>query len=289
MNSGAPLLVGSRLHSFRRAVLWIWATVPLWVGCGPGASPIEKPPLAVTTSYLEAVARDLLGEEVSVLLLAEPGTCPGHFDLRPRQAQALQRCRALLRFNFQKSLDERLAGKAPSEPFVMEVSARGGLGLPATYLAACRQVADRLVALGWVDPQRAALRLEAIAARLQTLERQLARQVAEAGLAGLPVLVSDHQREFCEWLGLRVAGTFRAADAAGIRALEAAWRAGQTGAVRGVIANRPEGTQAAEALAARLQVPVVVFDNFPAHLGGGARFDQMLTDNVRALRSLARP
>ncbi len=289
MNSGAPLSVWSRLQHLHRAVLGVWVAVPFWVGCGPGGSTIEPPPLAVTTSYLEAVVRDLLGEEVPVLLLAEPGTCPGHFDLRPRQAQALQRCRALLRFDFQKSLDERLAGKAPGGPFVVEVTARGGLGMPATYLAACRQVADRLVALGWVDSHHATLRLEAIAARRQALERQLTRQAAEADLAGLPVLASEHQREFCEWLGLRVAGTFRAADAAGIRAVEAALRAGQTGAVRGVIANRPEGTQAAEALAARLQVPVVVFDNFPAHRGGTARFDQMLTDNVRALRALARP
>lgn len=271
------------------AALLMLSAVGAWVACGPANSTTGAAQLATTTSYLEAVARDLLGEEVSVLRLAEPGTCPGHFDLRPGQAQALRRCRALLRFDFQKALDERFISPEGTGPALVEVSVSGGLGVPATYLAVCRQVADRLVALGWLDREHAASRLEAIAARLDTLARQLTNQVAQSGLAGLPVLTSAHQREFCEWLGLRVVGSFRAADTTSIRETEAAVRAGRAGAVGGVIANRPEGTRAAEALAERLGVPVVVFDNFPAARNGRISFDQMLAENVRALPALSRP
>lgn len=271
------------------AALLMLSAVGAWVACGPANSTTGAAQLATTTSYLEAVARDLLGEEVSVLRLAEPGTCPGHFDLRPGQAQALRRCRALLRFDFQKALDERFISPEGTGPVLVEVSVSGGLGVPATYLAVCRQVADRLVALGWLDREHAATRLEAIAARLDTLARQLTNQVAQSGLAGLPVLTSAHQREFCEWLGLRVVGSFRAADTTSIRETEAAVRAGRAGAVGGVIANRPEGTRAAEALAERLGVPVVVFDNFPAARNGRISFDQMLAENVRALPALSRP
>lgn len=271
------------------AALLMLSAVGAWVACGPANSTTGAAQLATTTSYLEAVARDLLGEEVSVLRLAEPGTCPGHFDLRPGQAQALRRCRALLRFDFQKALDERFISPEGTGPVLVEVSVSGGLGVPATYLAVCRQVADRLVALGWLDREHAASRLEAIAARLDTLARQLTNQVAQSGLAGLPVLTSAHQREFCEWLGLRVVGSFRAADTTSIRETEAAVRAGRAGAVGGVIANRPEGTRAAEALAERLGVPVVVFDNFPAARNGRISFDQMLAENVRALPVLSRP
>ncbi len=245
--------------------------------------------VATTTSYLEAVVRDLLGEATPVLRLAEPGTCPGHFDLRPGQARALRQCRLLLRFDFQKSLDERFAGSAGTGPAVVEVSLPDGLALPAGYLSACRQTAGRLVALGRLNGAQAEARLAAIAARLDDLARDLTQQVAQAGLAGQPVLAAQHQRAFCEWLGLRVEGTFRAADTAGLRAIEEAWRAGRSGAVRGVIANRPEGTRAAEALAGRLGVPVVVFDNFPARPEEVAAFDRMLADNVRALRARLLP
>lgn len=271
------------------AVLLVLGAAWGWVACGPATSATGTAPLATTTSYLEAVARDLLGDDVPVLRLAEPGTCPGHFDLRPGQAQALRHCRALLRFDFQKALDVRFIGPEGTGPALVEVSVSGGLGVPANYLAACRQVADRLVALGWLNHEQAASRLEAVAARLDALTHRLTNQVAQSGLVGFPVLTSQHQREFCEWLGLRVVGTFRAADTAGIREIEATWSAGRAGAARGVIANRPEGTRAAEALAARLGVPVIVFDNFPALRDGRVCFDQMLADNVRALQTLARP
>lgn len=271
-----------------RVVLAGLAAAACGVACDPAATGTGSASLATTTSYLEAVARDLLGDDLPVLRLAEPGTCPGHFDLRPGQARALRRCRVLLRFDFQQALDQFLAGRADG-PTVVAVRLPGGLGLPASYLAACRQVADHLVTLGWLDADRAAARLDAIAARLDRLAGELTRQLAQTGLTGWPVLTSPHQREFCEWLGLRVVGTFRAGDITGIRELEAALEAGRTGTVRAVIANRPEGTRAAEALAARLGVPVVVFDNFPPARDGRVRFDPMLADNVQALRTLARP
>ncbi len=261
----------------------------MMTACRPAASLPTPPQVATTTSYLEAVVRDLLGDGVVVLRLAEPGTCPGHFDLRPRQAQALRRCRVLVRFDFQKALDARFADTDGQGPAVVEVSLSDGMGLPASYLSACRQTAARLVALGWLDGAQATSRLEAITARLDTLARDLTQQVARAGLAGQPVLAAQHQRAFCEWLGLRVEGAFRAADTVGLRAIEEALRAGRAAAIRGVIANRPEGTRAAEALAARLGVPVVVFDNFPARPKEAAAFDRMLADNVRALRGLAPP
>lgn len=271
------------------AALLVLSAVGAWVACGPATSATGTAPLATTTSYLEAVARDLLGDDVPVLRLAEPGTCPGHFDLRPGQAQALRHCRVLLRFDFQQAPAERFTAPAGAGPVIVAVTLPGGLGLPASYLAACRQVADRFVALGWLNREQAASRLGAVAARLDALAHRLTNQVAQSGLVGFPVLTSQHQREFCEWLGLRVVGTFRAADTAGIREIEATWSAGRAGAARGVIANRPEGTRAAEALAARLGVPVIVFDNFPALRDGRVCFDQMLTDNIRALQTLARP
>lgn len=288
MKSNLPRFLSGFLRPCA-TVLLVLSAAWSWTACGPATSATGAAPLATTTSYLEAVARDLLGDEVPILRLAEPGTCPGHFDLRPGQARALRSCRALLRFDFQKSLDERFAGSENTDPAVVAVSPSGGLSLPASYLTACRQVAERFVALGWLNREQAAARLEAVATRLGTLAHQLTNQVAQSALVGLPVLTSAHQREFCEWLGLRVVGTFRAADSPSIRETEAAVRAGRAGAVRGVIANRPEGTRAAEALAARLGVPVVVLDNFPASRNGRLSFDQMLAENVRALLTLARP
>ena len=77
------------------------------VGCKKSNSH-GKPDVAVTNSYLGCAVKDLLGTEIPVLRLSEPGMCPGHFDIRPSQVAALRNCRVLLRFDFQKNLDLRV-------------------------------------------------------------------------------------------------------------------------------------------------------------------------------------
>jgi zinc transport system substrate-binding protein len=72
------------------------------MGCQRSDAPTGGVKVATTTSYLECAARDLLSEHFTVLRLAEPGTCPGHFDMRPSQVTELRQCRALRRFDFQK-------------------------------------------------------------------------------------------------------------------------------------------------------------------------------------------
>ncbi len=91
---------------------------------------------------------------------------------------------------------------------------------PDSYLTACRQVAHHLVALDLLTRTNADTRLHAIAARLDALARDAADRVAQAGFAGSPVIASEHQRDFCAWLGLKVAAAFRAADTASIGEIE---------------------------------------------------------------------
>ena len=259
------------------------------LGCQRTDAPAGAVKVATTTSYLEAAARDLLGENLSVLRLAEPGTCPGHFDMRPSQVTELRQCRALLRFDFQKALDAKLGGADTNQPYIGEISIRRGMGLPDSYLAACRQTADHFAALGLLTRTNADARLHAVASRLEALTRDATNRVAQAGLAGRPVIASGHQRDFCEWLGLKVAASFRAADTASISEIEEAIRAGKLAQIKLVIANLPEGRRTADALGERLQAKVVVFENFPALRNGQVSFDEMLSANLAALLNAAAP
>lgn len=258
------------------------------VGCRRTELPPEGPTLATTTTYLEAAARDLLGGRVGIVRLGEPGSCPGHFDLRPSQVAELRRCRALLRFDFQKALDARLVGADPTRLRVAEIAPGGGMCRPDSYLAACRQIAGHLVALDLLTQTDADLRLQSIETRLQTLARDVTNRLVQAGLAGLPVIASGRQRDFCQWLGLNVVAAFRAADTASIADIEQAIDAGQRAHIRLVIANLPEGRRTADALAERLKARVVVFENFPALRQGRVSFDAMVAGNVAALLQAAR-
>ncbi len=264
-------------------------TVCVLIGLAAGSGCRKPPPpadVAASNTFLAAAARDLLGPGRSVACLAGPGMCPGHFDVRPGQVSQLRRCGVLLRLDFQKGLDARLAGPVADGLRIVEVRLPGGLCEPASYLAACRQAADALVDAGLLDRPAADRRLRAVEDRMERLSDDAKAHVA--ALKNGPVLTSNHQDAFCRWLGLEVAATFRGADAASVGEVDRAVRAGEAAGVRLVIANRPEGRRLADALAARLDAAVVVFDNFPA-TGEDRAFDALVRRNVDALVRAAGP
>lgn len=243
------------------------------------------PPVAATNSLLECAAKDMLGESTSVLRLADPGMCPGHFDVRPSQVNELRHCRVLLRFEFQKSLDAKLSGASDGGLRIAEVRISGGLCEPESYLAACKQAADALVAAGLLDRSTADKRLAEIASRVEQMASRCRQKVA--GLKDTPVIVSVHQEAFCKWLGLRPVALFTGADEAGVGQVDVAVKQGEQAGAKLVIANLPEGRRVADALAERLKAKVVVFGNFPALNNGQSSFDDLLEANVNALLEAA--
>jgi zinc transport system substrate-binding protein len=252
----------------------------LVVGCRGQSEPAVA--VATTSTYLECAVKDLLGDGTPVLRLAGPGMCPGHFDIRPSQVRALRRCRLLLRFDFQQSLDDKLADLRLSGLATGSVTPEGGLCEPATYVCACEQVGEALRASGLAGQIELSGRLQAVAARMESLSETLRAQVRQQGLVNRGVLCSKHQAAFCRWLGLNVLATFSGADAATTGQLNQAIEGGEAGGARLVIANRPEGRRVADALADRLGARVVVLDNFPEE-GAAEGFDRLLRRNVEAL------
>lgn len=284
----------SRPAVLKRSLCFFLLLAPAWLaGCGSardfaGIEHDEVPAVAASSSYLAAAVRDLVGAEEPVLVLAEPGMCPGHFDLRPSQVQQMRRCRMLLRFNFQQSLDRRLSDGAADGPQVVSVEVPGGMCEPASYLAVCRQIADALVAQGRLSRSEAEQRVETIEASSKQLTEWAAECLEEYGLTGAAVLSSGHQAAFCQSLGWTVVAEFTGADTAQVSQIDQAIAAGEEAGVRLIIANRPEGRQLADALGERLRARVVVFDNFPYSSDAGG-FAAMVRGNIEALAETKSP
>ncbi len=237
--------------------------------------------MAASNSYLECAARDLLGPGAAVIRLAEPGMCPGHFDIRPSQVQRLRGCRVMLRFDFQASLDRQVENVESLE--VASVTPTGGMCEPATYLAVCKQVAEALTRVGLLARPTAESRLDEIQRRVRAREETLRKVLADSGLHDTPAIVSGRQAGFCRWLGLRVVATIGASDVASVAQVDQALSLARQAGCRLVIANRPEGTQLPESIADRLGARLVIFDNFPDIGPSQPDFDGLLEENVRRL------
>ena len=209
--------------------------------------------------------------------------CPGHFDISPAQVRRLRDCRALLLFDFQQSIEEKLSRLREGGLKTRLVPAPTGLCIPNSYVATCRQVGQILAG---VYPGKAAQfqeRLAAVERRLQTLATDLQAAVAGSGIAAAAVLTSQHQAMFAEWLGLRPVATFIGSDIETMAGVDHCLKKAAGQDIRFVIANRQEGEGLAAALAERLHAQAVVFSNFPKSCEGVDGFDRLLRDNVGLL------
>ncbi len=255
----------------------------LGAGCGnkPGEDSVAE--IAVTNSYLGCAVLDLCGNDTEVLCLAPPGMCPGHFDISPSQVEQLCDCRMLLLFDFQKQIEETLSRVKERGLKTALVRNTGGLCVPETYLAVCREVRDILSSEYPERNVRYQERLEVMEKNLAHLREELFEKMRQAGISSAKVLASNHQADFASWLGLETVATFVGSDIETVAGIEQCIRKAEGQEVRFVIANKQEGTALAKALAEQLGAKAVVFSNFPELTGKPSGFDELLRANLDAL------
>lgn len=256
-------------------------------GCREGNAERSGPEIAVTNSYLQCVVQDLCGPETEVLCLAPPGMCPGHFDISPAAVRQLRNCRVLLLFDFQQKVEATLARLKDKGLRTFRVTNASGLCTPETYLAACRQVAQFLSADRPEQADDLSVSLAAIERRMDRLSCELRGAVKGSGAVSAPVLVSNHQAAFAQWLGLETVATFVGGDTETIANIDHCLKKSAGTDVRFVVANQQEGTALATALAQRLGVEALVFSNFPMRTDRDHGFDGLLRDNVTVLLEAA--
>ncbi len=243
---------------------------------------------AVTTSYIEAALRDVAGDDIRIVRLLPPGSCPGHFDVTPRMIDSLRGSGLLLRFDFQQGLEDRLERLKSAGLEVIAVPSGAGLCVPETYESTCRAVRDALIET-WPDrAEHFRTRFEATKLRLADLGREVHEQIRSADLHEAKVLCSRHQEAFCRWLGLDVVGTFPRGEDARIAEVIERIKQGKAQHVQFVVATFQEGLRVARRLADQIGTPMAVFSNFPSMAENQRTFDDLVWSNVGALIEAAK-
>jgi len=235
------------------------------IGCQDDSSSerVSHADIATSTTYLELAAGEFVRDVSRIIRLVPPGMCPAHFDIRPSQVQRLRGCKILIRFDFEKSLDKKVAGVIGTGLKVAEVRIRGGLCQPESYLSACTQIGWALFSAEIITQDIYNYVIKSVSARMKRLNDWISNKVESAGLTGRAVVASVHQAEFCKSMGLKVVATFSNSDTAGTAEISAVVESARRAGVKLVIANRPEGRRLADKIASMINAKVVVFDNFP--------------------------
>jgi ABC-type Zn uptake system ZnuABC Zn-binding protein ZnuA len=188
-----------------------------------------------------------------------------------------------LLFDFQRQVVQTLSRVKQRGLKTALVVGKGGLCVPDTYLAVCRQVSDILAKEYPEMADHYEQRLQKIEKDLKILSQELQGKIQQAGISSAKVLASNHQADFLNWLGLETIETFVGSDIETTAGVDRCISKARGQGVRFVVANKQEGTELAKALAERLKASAVVFSNFPEFVGQKRGFDQLLRTNVDAL------
>lgn len=275
------------IHVVSKKAFFVSAFIPpallailTFIGCQNQASSNEASTVGVTTSWLECCVKDIAGADFAVTSLCPPGSCPGHFDLRPSQVEKISRCGLLVRFDFQQGLESRLRS---ADVDIIAVTAPEGLCLPSSYLSAC-EVVSRALSEKFPEKEDEYTRaLVRVRERLAELEARVKQATSENGLRGVQVVASGHQAAFCRWLGLKVEAAYSGAESASPKDLENLLERGKKAEVHLVIANLQEGEQMARALAHHLDAEMITFSNFPNMTPEEPSFDALILNNLTRL------
>ena len=240
----------------------------------------ERPVVVVTTSLIATAVGDLAGDAVDVETLMPPGTCPGQFDLDPRQARRVREAVLVVRHEMQNFLGTRFAAAGVRPETVIAPPFSEPFTVPDHYARFCDALATELVRRVPVLAETTRVRLAAIRERAKDETAYLQHEAV--GLAGTRIVAAAFQARFLRWLGFEVVAVFPPDDDLPPRALTAAIATGRERGAVLVVGNEQNGRRVPAAIAEALGIGVVMLSNFPAQSAAGA-YEELLKANLQAL------
>lgn len=203
---------------------------------------------------LESAVYDLFDHELPFELerIIPPGNCPGHFDLRPQTLNSIRNSRLFVYHHYQGGIESRVKDQARSAR-LLRIDIDGSYLIPSNYGRTVEMIRAELV------EEYPEISEGGPAASVAQVEKLWTEAVEEHGWRGVPVIASQLQADFCEWLGFEVVGILRRPEDMTPQDLARLLSSG----AEMIVANRQSDSQAARMLAGRLELPAAILGNFP--------------------------
>jgi zinc transport system substrate-binding protein len=239
------------------------------------------------SSFIANIIRDVAGDKMETRTLIPPGTCPGHYDVKTSDIEALANSKALFIHNFQQNY-ENVTGaiEAANNPdlVITVLNITGNWMTPPVQAEAVGKIAQ---ALGEIDPENAAYyagnateRAQAILAKGEEVENRL----LDAGVEQVKVICAEMQAGFVSWTGFNITATFgRPEDLSPADVNKLVTEAKQAG-VALVIDNLQSGTATlGAAIEQDIEAITVTISNFPGGLENTETWEKAIDKNVDLL------
>jgi len=239
------------------------------------------------SSLIGNIIQDVAGDKVETRTLIPPGLCPGHYDVKPSDIEALANSKALFIHDYQQYFQNiNGAVEAAENPnlIITVLNVTGNWMVPSVQAQAVSKIAE---ALGEIDPENAAYYEGKAAERAQAIldkGEEVENTLQEAGIEGVKVICAEMQQGFVRWAGFDIVATFgRPEDLSPTDEAQLVTEAKQAGAAL-IIDNLQSGSAT---LGASIEQDVaaipVTISNFPGGLENTETWEKSIDKNVDLL------
>jgi zinc transport system substrate-binding protein len=239
------------------------------------------------TSLIANIIQDVADGKMETRTLIPPGTCPGHYDVKPSDIEALANSKALFVHSWQQNY-ENVTGliEAAENPdlIITVINVTGNWMVPTAQAEAVDKIAQ---ALGEIDPENAAYyagnateRAQAILAKGEEVKDRL----LEAEVEEVKVICAEMQAGFVKWAGFDVVATFgRPEDLTPAQVGQLIVEAQEAG-VALIIDNLQSGsTTLGASMEQDIEAIPVTISNFPGGLENTETWEKAIDKNVDLL------
>jgi len=239
------------------------------------------------SSLIGNIIQDVADGKVETRTLIPPGVCPGHYDMKPSDIEALANSKALFIHDYQQyfqNINGAVEAAENADLVITVLNVTGNWMVPEIQAEAVNQIAQ---ALGEIDPENAAYyegkateRAQAILTKGEEVEERL----LNAGVEGAKVLCAEMQQGFVIWAGFDIVATFgRPEDLTPAQVADLIDQARQA-EVALVIDNLQSGsTTLGASLEQDIEAIPVTISNFPGGLENTETWEKAIDKNVDLL------
>ena len=239
------------------------------------------------SSLITNVIHDVAGDKVETRTLIPPGVCPGLYDMKPSDIEALANSTALFIHDYQANFQNiKGAIEAAGNPnlIIMTINVTGNWMVPQVQAEAVGKIAE---AFSEIDPDNAAYYQERATEREQAIlvyGEGVKNRLQGAGVEGVKVICADMQEGFVEWAGFDVVATYGRLEEPSAADVEQLVTKGKEAGVALVIDNlQSSATTTGEAMAQDIGAIHVTISNFPGGLENTETWEETIDKNVNLL------
>jgi len=239
------------------------------------------------SSFITNIIQDVANNKVEPRTLIPPGVCPGHYDVKPSDIEALANSKALFIHNYQQNY-ENVTGaiEAAENPdlIITVLNVTGNWMVPAVQAEAVDKIAQ---VLGEIDPENAAYYQQGAADREQAIlayGEQVKNTFQQAGVDGVKVICAEMQAGFVRWAEFDVVATYGRPEDLSVLQMEELIADAKEAGVALVIDNlQSSATATSAAMAQDIGAIPVTISNFPGGFENTETWEKAIDKNVDLL------